>query len=105
MDDYYHQFLTSMTGVPARPTPNIQDIPTSSPQQVAPHAVPMANPYSSLEYFTGFPEPIMFNAPKSQRNRRKSSLGLEHVKHRRTRSGCFTCRSRRVKVAMRSCSP
>ena len=24
--------------------------------------------------------------------------GLEGVKHRRTRSGCFTCRSRRVKV-------
>jgi hypothetical protein len=22
----------------------------------------------------------------------------EHIKHRRTRSGCFTCRSRRVKV-------
>lgn len=24
----------------------------------------------------------------------------EHIKHRRTRSGCFTCRSRRVKVSL-----
>ncbi|KAF2201558.1 hypothetical protein GQ43DRAFT_471698 [Delitschia confertaspora ATCC 74209] len=32
----------------------------------------------------------------SQRVRRRSAPG-EHVKHRRTRSGCFTCRNRRVK--------
>lgn len=57
----------------------------------------MANPYQSLGYFTGFPEPIMFNAPKAQRSRRKSAPGLDHIKHRRTRSGCYTCRSRRVK--------
>ena len=29
--------------------------------------------------------------------RQDGQLGTEHVKHRRTRSGCFTCRSRRVK--------
>ncbi len=58
----------------------------------------MPNPYQSLGYFTGFPEPVMFSAPKAQRNRRKSAPGLDHVKHRRTRSGCYTCRSRRVKV-------
>ncbi|KAI9799521.1 MAG: hypothetical protein M1833_004043 [Piccolia ochrophora] len=34
---------------------------------------------------------------KQPRVRRKSAGGGEHVKHRRTRSGCFTCRSRRVK--------
>ena len=28
-----------------------------------------------------------------------SMPGVEAVKHRRTRSGCFTCRSRRVKVS------
>lgn len=39
----------------------------------------------------------MFNPPKTQRNRRKSAPGLDHIKHRRTRSGCFTCRNRRVK--------
>ncbi|KAI0171887.1 hypothetical protein GGR52DRAFT_573038 [Hypoxylon sp. FL1284] len=41
----------------------------------------------------------MFQAPKAQsnRNRKKSAPGADHVKHRRTRSGCYTCRSRRVK--------
>ncbi|EFW99042.1 c6 zinc finger domain containing protein [Grosmannia clavigera kw1407] len=53
--------------------------------------------FQSLGFFTGFPEPVMFNAHKSQRHRRKSTAGLEHVKHRRTRSGCYTCRSRRIK--------
>ncbi|KAI1342334.1 hypothetical protein F5Y15DRAFT_412844 [Xylariaceae sp. FL0016] len=59
----------------------------------------MSNPYQSLGYFTGFPEPIMFQAPKTQssRSRKKSTPGMDHVKHRRTRSGCYTCRSRRVK--------
>ncbi|KAF8457780.1 hypothetical protein BGX38DRAFT_1085975 [Terfezia claveryi] len=33
----------------------------------------------------------------SARLRRKSSAGVEQVKHRRTRSGCYTCRARRVK--------
>lgn len=30
--------------------------------------------------------------------RRRSGAGAEPIKHRRTRSGCFTCRARRVKV-------
>ncbi|KAI9848873.1 MAG: hypothetical protein M1837_006389 [Sclerophora amabilis] len=34
---------------------------------------------------------------KPPRQRRKSTPGKEKVKHRRTRSGCFTCRARRVK--------
>ncbi|TAQ84082.1 hypothetical protein B7494_g7590 [Chlorociboria aeruginascens] len=34
---------------------------------------------------------------KPNRNRRKSTQSSEHIKHRRTRSGCFTCRGRRVK--------
>ncbi|KAF8464047.1 hypothetical protein BDZ91DRAFT_660718 [Kalaharituber pfeilii] len=34
---------------------------------------------------------------KNARVRRKSTAGVEQVKHRRTRSGCFTCRTRRVK--------
>lgn len=50
--------------------------------------------YSSLE--------IEMITPKTARNRRKGPSG-DQVKHRRTRSGCFTCRSRRVKVnAIRS---
>ncbi|TKA80129.1 hypothetical protein B0A55_03319 [Friedmanniomyces simplex] len=31
------------------------------------------------------------------RQRRRQTPGSEHVKHRRTRSGCYTCRQRRVK--------
>ncbi|KAI9779235.1 MAG: hypothetical protein M1839_007487 [Geoglossum umbratile] len=34
---------------------------------------------------------------KASRARRKSVPSTEHVKHRRTRSGCYTCRTRRVK--------
>ena len=33
--------------------------------------------------------------------RRRSAGGSDTVKHRRTRSGCFTCRTRRVKVGFR----
>lgn len=35
---------------------------------------------------------------KPARVRRKSAPGTDPIKHRRTRSGCFTCRTRRVKV-------
>lgn len=35
--------------------------------------------------------------PKPQRPRRRKEPGPDHIKHRRTRSGCYTCRSRRVK--------
>ena len=37
-------------------------------------------------------------AQGSARARRRTVAGGEHVKHRRTRSGCYTCRNRRVKV-------
>ncbi|KAK3390907.1 hypothetical protein B0H63DRAFT_125709 [Podospora didyma] len=99
MSDYYHHFLSSMAGIGGHPSANQ---PGSSPAMPQPQVMPMggppmSNPYQSLGYFTGFPDPIMFNAPKSQRSRRKSAPGLDHIKHRRTRSGCYTCRSRRVK--------
>ena len=32
------------------------------------------------------------------RTRLRMPAGQDHVKHRRTRSGCYTCRERRVKV-------
>ncbi len=100
MSDYYTHFLSSMVGVAGPPNPPQLDGSGQLPQ---PPVVPMGgspatNPYQSLGYFTGFPEPIMFNASKAQRSRRKSAPGLDHIKHRRTRSGCYTCRSRRVKV-------
>ncbi|EJT77731.1 hypothetical protein GGTG_02836 [Gaeumannomyces tritici R3-111a-1] len=102
MSDYYHQFLSTMSGV--------GQLPVSSPHDPNPpqmHQAPplglggltgMPGSYQSLGYFTGFPDPIMFNSQaKASRSRRKSTPGLDHVKHRRTRSGCYTCRSRRVK--------
>ncbi|KAI7458194.1 hypothetical protein KC351_g18273 [Hortaea werneckii] len=39
----------------------------------------------------------VLSAPPGQRQRRRQHSGSEHVKHRRTRSGCYTCRQRRVK--------
>jgi hypothetical protein len=99
MGDYYHHFLTSMAGVGGHPGPHMLD--PSGQMAQPPPLMPMApipGPYQNLGYFTGFPEPIMFNATKSQRSRRRSTPGLDHIKHRRTRSGCYTCRSRRVKV-------
>lgn len=39
-------------------------------------------------------------AQGSARVRRRVGAGGEHVKFRRTRSGCYTCRQRRVKVRL-----
>lgn len=57
------------------------------------------NTFQNVAYYRGFPEHSLYQAPRSQRSRRKSAPGPDHIKHRRTRSGCFTCRSRRVKVS------
>ncbi|KAH6614596.1 hypothetical protein B0J18DRAFT_447030 [Chaetomium sp. MPI-SDFR-AT-0129] len=99
MADYYHHFLSSMVGAGEQPSPNQLDSVghLSQPQIMPIGSSPAPTSYQSLGYYTGFPEPIMFNAPKAQRSRRKSAPGLDHIKHRRTRSGCYTCRSRRVK--------
>ncbi|KAI1386348.1 fungal-specific transcription factor domain-containing protein [Hypoxylon trugodes] len=102
MSDYYQQYLSSVAGTGESPNQNPQDA-QYQPQQHSAHmgniSPPLATPYQNLGYFTGFPDPIMFQAPKAQnnRNRKKSTSGTDHVKHRRTRSGCYTCRSRRVK--------
>lgn len=40
----------------------------------------------------------MLAAQNSTRVRRRVGSSGEHVKFRRTRSGCYTCRNRRVKV-------
>jgi hypothetical protein len=61
-----------------------------------PHAISSASSYANMSFLFGVQDPAVI-APKGSRNRRKPAHG-EHVKHRRTRSGCYTCRSRRVKV-------
>jgi len=37
----------------------------------------------------------------ASKSKRRPVHGPDHIKHRRTRSGCFTCRQRRVKVKSR----
>lgn len=101
MSDYYHHFLTSMSGGGGNPPPNQHgaSIPVPQAPVLGLGTTPMSPAYPNLGgYFNGYAEPIMFSAPKAQRSRRKSAPGLDHIKHRRTRSGCYTCRSRRVKV-------
>lgn len=48
------------------------------------------------------PSRTMLPAQGSSRARRRPAPGAEHVKHRRTRSGCYTCRNRRVKVGLQA---
>jgi hypothetical protein len=40
----------------------------------------------------------MSSSGSASRARRRTGAAGEHVKFRRTRSGCYTCRNRRVKV-------
>ncbi|KAI9710342.1 MAG: hypothetical protein M1820_002837 [Bogoriella megaspora] len=60
-------------------------------------------PFTSptVEDIGNFPLDNSFNpaipGQSSSRDRRKSQTAPEQVKHRRTRSGCYTCRNRRVK--------
>ncbi|KAH8592931.1 hypothetical protein B0O99DRAFT_689147 [Bisporella sp. PMI_857] len=68
-----------------------QGLPESVPFQLS-----SARSYSELNYLFGAQDQTMF-APTTGRNRRRSDRGSDHTKHRRTRSGCYTCRSRRVK--------
>ncbi|KAL6913514.1 hypothetical protein FSHL1_011189 [Fusarium sambucinum] len=103
MGDYYHHFLSSMSGAGVNPTTSPEEMLDprmhGTPMHMMPATIP--GPYQQLGYFTGFPDPMMFNPGKSQKSRRKSAAGtpaaVDQVKHRRTRSGCFMCRSRRVK--------
>ncbi|KAF8429540.1 hypothetical protein EV426DRAFT_125068 [Tirmania nivea] len=72
----------------------------------APASIPRPNPLGSRFEHSTLPtffvsDGTMGKSPipgsSSARLRRKSSAGVEQVKHRRTRSGCYTCRTRRVK--------
>ncbi|RYP80966.1 hypothetical protein DL770_006042 [Monosporascus sp. CRB-9-2] len=100
MSDYYHQYLPFAGDNGEELDP--QDAHNQPLTPTVPHgdADPQMPPrLQSLGYFTGFPDPILFQPSKTQssRGRKKSVPGMDHVKHRRTRSGCYTCRSRRVK--------
>lgn len=55
--------------------------------------------YADAVAFWYRPDPSlsMFERQHGAQNRPGGAVATEHVKHRRTRSGCYTCRSRRVK--------
>ncbi|UKZ73957.1 hypothetical protein TrVFT333_001611 [Trichoderma virens FT-333] len=107
MGDYYRQFLSTMSGadgyLPTSPDEMNQvlgpgiPLPMSTPPMHSPYPSTMGN----MGYFAGYPDPTIINAPKASKSRRRSAASqggnLDQVKHRRTRSGCYTCRSRRVK--------
>lgn len=98
MSEYYHNFLSSVSGLGANSGLNSQDAARAPPAAFGTGGNMEPSKFQNVAYYSGFPEPGLFQAPRSQRNRRKSAPGADHIKHRRTRSGCFTCRSRRVKV-------
>lgn len=62
-----------------------------------PRKLSAADPYGGGRHLFGIQDSAM-DVPKPHRNRRKSNPNSDQLKHRRTRSGCYTCRSRRVKV-------
>ncbi|KAF2264017.1 hypothetical protein CC78DRAFT_580757 [Lojkania enalia] len=71
------------------------------PESPVYHAIPgpfvqYGEPQLHQPYMDPYEDPGGATRDASGRIRRKSQPG-DHVKHRRTRSGCFTCRNRRVK--------
>ncbi|KAK5998511.1 hypothetical protein PT974_00890 [Cladobotryum mycophilum] len=101
MSDYYRRFLSSMAGTDSHQTTSPDEMNASHmPGVTMTMNSPMHHPHPSLGYITGYYDPVLLNAPKPPKGRRKSSsgpVGNPDQKHRRTRSGCFMCRSRRVK--------
>ncbi|POR37548.1 Uncharacterized protein TPAR_02253 [Tolypocladium paradoxum] len=103
MGDYQH-FLTSMSGAEGYPPANPDEL---NPSVVGPrisvrlHGTPIPGAYQNVGSLESFPDPVLLNASKQSKGRSKSGAGpgtgADHMKHRRTRSGCFMCRSRRVK--------
>ncbi|KAI0490010.1 hypothetical protein F4859DRAFT_501634 [Xylaria cf. heliscus] len=104
MSGFYQLSSSSMVEMGISPNTSLQDLDDAryqpqQPSQMGSHTGPLTNQYQSIGYYPGFTDPIMFQEPKPQssRSKKKSAPGIDHVKHRRTRSGCYTCRSRRVK--------
>ena len=109
MSDYYQYFLSSMTAAGMNhPNGDPNDPNTPQPYYypggtMAMEVSPSQAPSGNAGYFPGSQDtPTPPEGTKAGKGRSKGSAaggtGIEPVKHRRTRSGCFTCRSRRVKV-------
>lgn len=102
MGDYYQYFLSSMSGVGLYQVQGPQHIPPVLPCQDIPLSIrgSLATETQSPGVFSGSKHMAVHDAlkPESQKKSMGGAPGSETVKYRRTRSGCFTCRSRRVKV-------
>lgn len=100
MGDYYQHYLTSISGAGLQGYDNM-NIPPQYPGMPVPMGgSPVEDFQQSTGYFTtGSRDSHMYDGirPKGRKKSVGSVSGAEAVKHRRTRSGCFTCRSRRVK--------
>lgn len=105
MADNYPQFLSSvMAGAEAHAPRSQEELNHSflAGQPLPINTVPLN--YQNFGHFTGFPGPSFAFQQSTSKGRRKSASAAaaetEQIKHRRTRSGCFTCRGRRVKVIL-----
>lgn len=99
----YPQFLSSMMAgaeAHASMSPEELNYPYLPGSHLPINAVPVN--YQNFGQFAGFPGSSFAFQSATAKGRRKSASAAaadaEQVKHRRTRSGCFTCRGRRVKV-------
>ena len=51
----------------------------------------------SLHQYSDFDDGLLVSPEGTSKSKRRQH-GIDHIKHKRTRSGCYTCRQRRVKV-------
>ena len=76
------------------PTYSILD-PSQYPESVAFWNTP--SPVQSNQQTIGLPTPVTSYLTSTQKQQRSLQPPPDQKKHKRTRSGCFTCRSRRIK--------
>ncbi|KAF2877464.1 hypothetical protein BDV95DRAFT_148818 [Massariosphaeria phaeospora] len=110
MPPQYYHVNPNMLPNPNLP-PNVQSL--MAPERSVVHGMPESPVYPSIpgpftqygesqipqaymDQYEDLPGPMGTGQGANGRMRRRAPPG-DHVKHRRTRSGCFTCRQRRVK--------
>ncbi|PTB70628.1 hypothetical protein BBK36DRAFT_1174954 [Trichoderma citrinoviride] len=109
MNEQYSQFLHTMSSAVYLPTSPDEMGPYFMPGLPLPFSTPpMQSPHPSHGngYFAGYTQGSVINVSKPSKSRRRSAASqggnADQVKHRRTRSGCYMCRSRRVKASQKS---
>ncbi|PHH90476.1 hypothetical protein CDD83_3571 [Cordyceps sp. RAO-2017] len=103
MGDYYHHFLTSVAEVDGYLASSRDELilPSGTGIPMPVNSIMAPSAHQSLASAGRFRDPVLLDVSRPPKGRRKLLAGLgpgtDLVKHRRTRSGCFMCRSRRVK--------